>query len=479
MQTLKTAAIIVLLMTVMYTAYMSLTTPPDSLPPEVERIVMDEGGFDIESGLPESLGALEINGNFAAPTPQSASQGANTSVASQSDTEKTFGASFNDLPNAPQSSAFTMSDNAHSHGAPNSGVSIQLSDDHAPDGLTVHQPLDEESPAQRDLTPKASLASASTSMPPGSASPIDAAGESPNYQSTDLTFSVPDPLTATSDFKRGDSLPLEDSAPESGTAVAELSDQSQPATGDKIAQVSGAEADPRKNNTGLANALKLADEQYQADQRKEALETLSLFYHTPNVPSAQRQELLNRLDPLAAEVIYSKRHLLEQPHRVGHHETLMQIAVKYEVPWQLLANINGIEDPITVLPGTELKVVRGPFRADVDITEQEMTLFLGDLYAGRFPIAVGSDPHPKPGTFTVQDKQSERPFYGPSGAPIPANSPENPYGSLWLDLGGQLCIHGSPYATKPTEQGCISVAADYADDLYGILTQGSSVTIRR
>ena len=51
----------------------------------------------------------------------------------------------------------------------------------------------------------------------------------------------------------------------------------------------------------------------------------------------QRSELLSRLDPLAREVIYSKRHLLEQPHRVGQNETLMDIALIYQVPWQLLA----------------------------------------------------------------------------------------------------------------------------------------------
>ncbi|GAA4450852.1 L,D-transpeptidase family protein [Novipirellula rosea] len=459
MQTLKTAAIIVLLMTVMYTAYMSLTTPPDSLPPEVERIVMDEGGLDIESGLPESLGEMEINGGM----PESSAIADNL--------EPTFGQSFNDLPAAgsTNSVATTPGPNA-------SGVSIQLSDTHGNDSLTVHQPSD-DTPAYMDLGAssgtQASLASASTGLSPAAASPLGTAAGSSAYGATDMTFDMPDPTSDENKLPEDGSVAFDPSAGP-GTALAELADGGD----DSIATVSGT-SDPTKNNVGLANALQLADDQYKSDQRKEALETLSLFYHTPNLPSAQRQELLSRLDPLAAEVIYSRRHLLEQPHRVGHHETLMQIAVKYEVPWQLLANINGIEDPITVLPGTELKVVRGPFRADVDLGKQEMTLFLGDLYAGRFPIAVGNDPQPRPGTFTVQDKQSERPFYGASGSPVPANSPDNPYGSLWLDLGGQLCIHGSPYATRPSDQGCISVAADYADDLYGILTQGSSVTIRR
>lgn len=232
-------------------------------------------------------------------------------------------------------------------------------------------------------------------------------------------------------------------------------------------------------NLGLANAIQTADKQYKADQRKEALATLSLFYSTPNLSPSEREQLLSRLDPLAGEVIYSRRHLTEQPHRVGHNETLMEIAARYEVPWQLLANINNIQDPVTVLPGTELKVVRGPFRAEVSLDNQELTLFMGDLYAGRFPIAVGSDPVPKPGTYTVQDKQTSRTYYDAAGTPVPANSPNNPYGTVWMDLGGQLSIHGSPERTRPTDKGCLSLSGDFAEDVYGILSQGSSVTIRR
>ena len=231
-------------------------------------------------------------------------------------------------------------------------------------------------------------------------------------------------------------------------------------------------------NVGLSNAIRTADAQFQKDQLKEALSTLSIFYSTPNLSGEQRSELLSRLDPLAAEVIYSGKHLLERPHRVTPDETLVKIAQRYEVPWQLLANINQVRDPIAVLPGTELKVVRGPFRAEVDLQLRELTLFLGDLYAGRFPIGVGNDPAPRPGTYTVQDKQTSKVFYDASGSAMPPGNPDNPYGGAWIDLGGNLCIHGSPNTAKPGSEGCISLAADYADDLYGILSHGSTVTIK-
>ena len=104
---------------------------------------------------------------------------------------------------------------------------------------------------------------------------------------------------------------------------------------------------------------------------------------------------------------------------------------------------------------------------------------MGNYYAGRFPIALGNDPVPVEGAYTIQDKQMGKTFYNRRGSPVAPGSPANPYGNYWMDLGNQISIHGSPDLTRATENGCISLAEDIADDLYGILSQGSSVTIRR
>jgi hypothetical protein len=279
-----------------------------------------------------------------------------------------------------------------------------------------------------------------------------------NYPSTGSAFSLPDPAKAV-EAAQSNSL--------GGTSSTEPNSSTKNTR--STADVAAA---------GLANAIATADRQYSSDRRKEALATLSLFYETPNLTSEQREQLLIRLDPLAREVIYSPEHLLEEPHRVGGSETLMDIADKYDVPWQLLANINGVDDPVTVLPGTDLKVLRGPFRADVDLVNQELTLFLGDLYAGRFPVGVGTDPVPRSGTYTIQEKNSAKTYYDMSGNPVPPGNPRNPYGSMWIDLGSGISLHGSPQPGKPTDQGCISVAGDYSRDVFGILSEGSSVTIR-
>lgn len=433
MQTLKTAAIVVLLMCVLYGAYVSMTTPPDPLPAEIGSMLVESGEFDISDGLPEALDDLGIDPGQAgeplvdagAPSAGYATGGGPAAVTPPTD----LGTVDQTLADVPSDVSSPASDSA----------SYQMSD------LTA--------------------AAAVSRLPKVNPNQSSAIGPDPGrqYPSTDGQFQLPDPGKGSG--ISGNKTARQDSSSVQSATLGNGSD----AQNDPAASVAAA---------GLANAIATADRQYAEDRRREALATLSLFYETPNLTSEQREQLLVRLDPLAREVVYSKEHLLERPHRVGPNETLMDIAQQYEVPWQLLANINGVTDPVTVLPGTDLKIVRGPFRADVDLTNQELTLFLGDLYAGRFPIGIGADPAPKPGTYTIQEKQSAKTYYDMSGAPIPPGSPRNPYGSMWIDLGSGLSIHGSPKQDKPTEDGCISVAGNYSRDIFGILSEGSSVTIR-
>ncbi len=218
-------------------------------------------------------------------------------------------------------------------------------------------------------------------------------------------------------------------------------------------------------------------EQIERGQLKEGLATLSVFYNAPELTTEQRHDLLDLLDALASEVVFSRRHFLAMVYVVAPGETLAEIAKRNDVPADILARINAIDTKTQLPSGSKLKVVPGPFRAEVDLTRSELTVFLGDLYAGRYPVSFGSDPTPKPGTFQVVDKQQNKNYYG-NGVQIPATDPRNPYGGWWMDLGSDYCIHGS--ADGPTEGklGCISLSPQDASDIFGMLGRGSPVTIR-
>ncbi len=378
MQTVKTAAIVVLLMTVLYGGYVSLTTPPEPIPQEVAELINIEDDLNIETGFADSLALNEV-------VPGSEASSALNEISTQAG-PNTYGTSFADLvPNAVPS-----------------GSSAELT------------PM----PAAQSLQSSAHAAAPNKLPSVGDANTSIQVAAGQSYPSTGNTIDLPDPSSVSFDSSTGSAFQPDSmtsikslTPPEPNAGIAKSGDVPQAsAYTAPDGQITQAAAIEPKPNLGLTNALKTADRQYGKDQLKEALATLSVFYSVPNVSPSQREDLLGRLDPLAREVIYSKRHLLEQPYRVARGEKLVDIAAKFDVPWQLLANINGLKNPVTILPGTELKVVRGPFSAQVDLDKKELTLFLNDLYAGRFPIDVGSDPAPKTGTFVVQDKQTDRAF---------------------------------------------------------------------
>ena len=225
-----------------------------------------------------------------------------------------------------------------------------------------------------------------------------------------------------------------------------------------------------------------ADGQIAAGKFREALAGLSPFYNHPDLSAEERAQLTAWLDALAGKVIYSTQHALERPYEIrGERQTLFDIAERCHVPSDLLLNINRdvVSDPMVIVPGTVLKVVPGPFRAEVNLTTSELTLYLGDLYAGRFPFTVGNEP-PQPGEHKVADKRTDRTYYG-ADRTIPAGDPANPFGGYWIDLGHEVCIHGSPTSAndRSATLGCISLSPQDARDVYGILSRGSNVVIKR
>jgi len=132
-----------------------------------------------------------------------------------------------------------------------------------------------------------------------------------------------------------------------------------------------------------------AHDQLAAGRYAEALALLSSWYNDADLAVEENQRLEDLLGQLAGTVIYSQKDLLMPPHVVGAGETLPAIAAPLGINWQLLAKINGIPQPDGLIPGESLKVLRGPFDADVSLSRRRLTLRLTGNYAGSFPMAVG------------------------------------------------------------------------------------------
>lgn len=214
-------------------------------------------------------------------------------------------------------------------------------------------------------------------------------------------------------------------------------------------------------------------------KQAEALTALSTWYGDPSLSRKEERMLLEKLDELAGAVIYSGDDTLDRPHEVAPGESLEDIARENGVSRELLAKINSLRDPELIRVGDSLKVPRGPFDAEVDLDRRQLTLWLGNRYAGRFPIELGKSGGTE-GKFSVR-KKAVNPRYDGPDASLDADDPANPLGELALDLGNDVYIHTQvdTGGLAPTAEGSIGLRREDIEDVFDILVVGSKVTIRR
>ncbi len=330
----------------------------------------------------------------------------------------------------------------------------------------------------------AGLAGLSTAAgTPAAATIVPAVPATASALPTARTPSATNPAALGTVLTPGAAAPTGILAPTTGTAspsreVAAATATS-PAT--SVSPVTAASATTAIPNDDFRSLMRSIQAKLDAGQLGEAHLALSKFYLHPRLTDDENRQLLGLLDQVAGTVVYSRQHYLEPAYRVQPGDTLERIATIYNVSAELLAKINGIRDPQNLAPGMELKVVRGPFDAVVDVNRYQLIVLLQDRYAGRFPIGIGRDQPLADGSFIVRDKKANPTYYGADRV-IAAGDPANPYGDRMLDLGGRLAIHGTDNAQsigRSDGRGAISLGARDIHDVYDILSVGSRVTIRR
>lgn len=452
MQTIKTSIVVILLLAVLYGAYTVINQPPPKLPPEVAEMTTDMWDDEPAVAFSDGPGTDGIQPVFGSSLEQTQVPSAQPGLLLS---ESESSATPSPAPTTPQAAVTTPQPTATTPPSAEDNSNQQ-----AAAMLAAPQPLSPvgTTPAGRASSPAGDLAAPTAQVgvqvaaPVGNSAPAVAVGQ----------------VAEAAMVNQANATSVEAVAPANASPVDTASAAPPAHPGVMLA---------KKFPADWAKSCNLLAER----QYTEALRILSPHFGSLDLTPAESERLIAVLDPLAGRVIYSREHAVAPPHKIRRGETLYTIAEQYQVPWQLLRNINGVTNPEVLVPGTELKVVRGPFTAQVDVKRSELTLFTDGMYAGRFPISVGSDFAARAGDYQVQGKSTERAYYGPNNRVLPAGHPENPYGNAWLDLGGDLAIHGSPQSTArgTTAAGAISLSPRDATDVYGILSKGSTVTILR
>lgn len=231
----------------------------------------------------------------------------------------------------------------------------------------------------------------------------------------------------------------------------------------------------------FASVWEQVDQWVAAGEFQLPLRALSQFYSDPTLTGPQRQRLFGWLDALAAKVIFSSEdHLTGRPYLATERDTLQTLAERWQVPAELIANINqeSIGNPIQALAGSRIKQINGPFNAELKLDTKVITLFLDGLYAGRFAVTLGTSGDLQPGEYEVVLKSANGYIWRDAeGRDYPPGTPENGYGPHWMGLSGSLCIHAVPEGTPEGHRGCIGLSSQDAADLFVILSEGSVLKI--
>ena len=228
------------------------------------------------------------------------------------------------------------------------------------------------------------------------------------------------------------------------------------------------------SSAAFATAWADAHDKLSAGRYAEALTALSVWYDDPSLGLEESHRLEDLLGQLAGTVIYSQQDLMLPPHVVAAGETLPAIAAPLGVSWQLLAKINGVSDPMQLVPGEHLKVIRGPFDAVVSVARRRISLQVGGAYAGSFPVSVGREFLPRVGT-ALPVAEVRRDPAGQTAVAGPAAGPA-------IVLADGLSIQAADDPAVVTEDAApasLIVSVRDLEDLLDILGPGSRILIRQ
>ena len=212
----------------------------------------------------------------------------------------------------------------------------------------------------------------------------------------------------------------------------------------------------------LSEAWSKVEALVEAGNYQSALADLSRYYHQHDLEAMEKQRLLEWLDALAAKVIYSSEHHLRSlPYIIQPDDTIAALARDWQIPAQLIYNVNTdkIPDPTDLTPGVEIKMIQGPFNAEIDSASNTMTLFLDGLYAGRF--SIGSKRLLPLGEFRIVDKSAN----DKSGRPY------------WIELNNGISIYGSNQGALENNE--IALLPGEAEELFSILSATSNIRVVR
>jgi LysM repeat protein len=228
----------------------------------------------------------------------------------------------------------------------------------------------------------------------------------------------------------------------------------------------------------------------------QALAEFNAIYNPDHVVAGQTLQIPG--SPTAPTVAYQPQHAATT-HTVQPGETLMAVAIRYDVALWTLVQVNSIASPSRIFPGQVLVIPRpgslaltsAPAPSDtgggkqvvIDLSEQHLVAYQGGTPVYSFVASTGMPGASTiPGTFRVLDKIPNA-YASTWGLQMPhwlgiywAGSLENGIHALPILSNGQRLWEG--YLGTPVSYGCVVLGTEEARMLYEWAEVGMPVVIR-
>ena len=245
--------------------------------------------------------------------------------------------------------------------------------------------------------------------------------------------------------------------------------------------------------------LSLGQALIQEGRLVEARELLTQGLDAQLLDSAQAAEARMLLGHVNDELIFSPRIYPGDPwvreYEVKPGDSLSRIVSRegLQVDWRLLQRVNALSRPESIQAGKSIKVVQGPFHAEIDKPTHRMDLYLGEgpqrVFVRSYVVGLGEQGSTPLGRFQVQRgrKLVNPTWTNPrTGEFYPADDPENPIGEYWMGLQGLdsvnagergFGIHGTIEPDSigtDSSMGCVRLRDGEIDVVYEALAEGVS-----
>jgi lipoprotein-anchoring transpeptidase ErfK/SrfK len=280
------------------------------------------------------------------------------------------------------------------------------------------------------------------------------------------------------DVTKGEPLAAE---PSSETESDGSSDISDPAT------------TPTPQPAAVLDEIDRAVKRYESGDVLAARHELNRMLKTATGSDARR--IREKLAEIANETIFSKRVVEGDPladtYTIQAGDHLINVAKNYHTPYEIIMELNGIQDARRIRENQRIKVLNGPFNAAIQLSEFRMDIYLQDLYVRSYRVGLGARLGTPAGKWKVKNKLKNPTFFPPDSygekRVIAADDPDNPLGERWIGLEGVegeaigqegFGIHGTiePNSIgKAASLGCVRMLNEDVEFVYGLLSAGQSM----